>query len=100
MRNTLKKYKLFIGTMLLLSVIIMTAFYSILKPAKVLPIYQPAQVNFELVDSTIQHQKNTILLPILSSLIKTVTASLKIFIRTKYMSPISFLPPVRRFAQS
>jgi len=57
MRNTLKKYKLFIGTMLLLSVIIMTAFYSILKPAKVLPIYQPAQVNFELVDSTIQHQK-------------------------------------------
>ena len=24
---------------------------------KVLPIYQPAQVNYELVDSTIQHQK-------------------------------------------
>ena len=53
----LKKYKLFITTMVVLSVIIITTFYNILKPNKVLPIYQPAQVNFELVDSTIQHKK-------------------------------------------
>ena len=43
--------------MVVLSVIIITTFYNILKPNKVLPIYQPAQVNFELVDSTIQHKK-------------------------------------------
>ncbi|MDA0317469.1 MAG: SCO family protein [Bacteroidetes bacterium] len=53
----LKKYKLFMTTMVVLSVIIITTFYNILKPNKVLPIYQPAQVNFELVDSTIQHKK-------------------------------------------
>ena len=41
----------------MLSCIIITLFYNILNPVKVLPIYQPAQVNYELVDSTIQHQK-------------------------------------------
>ena len=41
----------------MLSCIIIALFYNILKPVKVLPIYQPAQVNYELVDSTIQHQK-------------------------------------------
>ena len=43
--------------MVVLSIVIITGFYNILKPSKVLPIYQPAQVNVELVDSTIQHQK-------------------------------------------
>ena len=52
-----KKYKLFITTLFVLSCIIITLFYNILNPVKVLPIYQPAQVNYELVDSTIQHQK-------------------------------------------
>ena len=55
--KTLKKYKLFITTMVVLSAIIIISFYNILTPTKVLPIYQPAQVNFELVDSTIQHKK-------------------------------------------
>ena len=32
-------------------------FYNALKPVKVLPIYQPAEVSFELVDSTLQHVK-------------------------------------------
>ena len=32
-------------------------FYNILSPVKTLPIYQPAEVNYELVDSTIQYQK-------------------------------------------
>jgi protein SCO1/2 len=57
MNTFFKKYKLFIATMVVLSVIIITSFYNILKPNKVLPIYQPAQVNYELVDSTIQHKK-------------------------------------------
>ena len=57
MLKTLKKYKLFITTMVVLSAIIIISFYNILTPTKVLPIYQPAQVNFELVDSTIQHKK-------------------------------------------
>lgn len=32
-------------------------FYGALKPKKVLPIYQPSMVNYELVDSTLQHVK-------------------------------------------
>jgi len=43
--------------MVVLSAIIIISFYNILTPTKILPIYQPAQVNFELVDSTIQHKK-------------------------------------------
>ena len=57
MASFFKKYKLFITTLFVLSCIIITLFYSILSPEKILPIYQPAQVNYELVDSTIQHQK-------------------------------------------
>ena len=57
MNSFLNKYKLFITTLFVLSCIIITLFYNILNPVKVLPIYQPAQVNYELVDSTIQHQK-------------------------------------------
>jgi protein SCO1/2 len=32
-------------------------FYNALKPQKYLPIYQPSMVNYELVDSTLQHVK-------------------------------------------
>lgn len=42
---------------MILSIIIISIFYSILKPKKVLPVYQPAHVSTELVDTTIQHQK-------------------------------------------
>ncbi|MGV6828302.1 MAG: SCO family protein [Flavobacteriales bacterium] len=42
---------------LVLSGIIITIIYQIMKPKKVLPIFQPASVNVELVDSTIQHVK-------------------------------------------
>jgi len=38
-----------------LSTIILTLFYSALKPKKTLPIYNPSMVNPELVDSTIQY---------------------------------------------
>ena len=57
MASFFKKYKLFITTLFVLSCIIISLFYNILSPEKILPIYQPAQVNYELVDSTIQHQK-------------------------------------------
>lgn len=52
-----KAYKNFAIALLIISVIIISIFYNILKPKKVLPIYQPAMVTAELVDSTIQHQK-------------------------------------------
>ena len=50
-------YKPFAIVLLVLSIVIVSIFYQILKPREVLPIFQPAQVNEELVDSTIQHVK-------------------------------------------
>jgi len=52
-----KKYKLFAIVFSILSIIIISIIYNILNVEKPLPIYQPAQVNYEMVDSTIQHQK-------------------------------------------
>ncbi|MFV8368763.1 SCO family protein [Flavobacterium sp. LB2R40] len=51
-----KKYRLFLGVFIVLSAIILSLFYSALKPKKTLPIYNPADVNPELVDSTIQYK--------------------------------------------
>jgi protein SCO1/2 len=56
MLEILKKYRLFIGVFIVLSAIILSLFYSALKPAKSLPIYNPADVNPELVDSTVQYK--------------------------------------------
>lgn len=56
MLSFFKAYKRFGILLLVLSAIIIYIFYSILKPVDVLPIYQPTMVNFELVDSTIQHK--------------------------------------------
>ena len=56
MLEILKKYRLFLGIFGVLSVIILSLFYSALKPAKSLPIYNPADVNPELVDSTVQYK--------------------------------------------
>ena len=52
-----KKYQSFIVLFLIISGGILALFYSALKPQKRLPIYQPSMVNFELVDSTLQHVK-------------------------------------------
>ena len=52
-----KKYRLFLLSLGGVSIITLFLFYRALKPEKRLPIYQPAMVNFELVDSTLQHQK-------------------------------------------
>lgn len=51
------KFKFLAVVMLILSIIIISIIYQILKPTYILPIYQPAQVNSEMVDSTIQHVK-------------------------------------------
>lgn len=49
------KYKFFGVVLFILSSIIITIIYSILKPKRILPIYEPEMVNVELVDSTVQH---------------------------------------------
>ena len=51
------KYKFLAVVLLVLSAVIISIIYSILKPTERLKIYQPAEVNFELVDSTLQHVK-------------------------------------------
>lgn len=55
--DILKKYRKFFLIFASVSIVILILFYNALLPQKKLPIYQPAMVNFELVDSTIQHQK-------------------------------------------
>ena len=55
MLSIIKKYKWFLVIVTALSTIILTLFYSALKPKKTLPIYNPSMVNQELVDSTIQY---------------------------------------------
>ena len=57
MIEILKKHKLFIATLALTSIIILALFYNALKPKEKLDIYQPSMVNYELVDSTLQHKK-------------------------------------------
>ena len=57
MLHFFSNYKPFAIVLLVLSIVIVSIFYQILKPREVLPIFQPAQVNVELVDSTIQHVK-------------------------------------------
>ena len=52
----LKKYKLFISFFVLFSIVTVSAFYMVLKPKKMLPIYNPSDVNPELVDTTIQYK--------------------------------------------
>ena len=53
----LKKYRIFFLTMLVISVAAITSFYFVLKPDYALKVYNPADVNPELVDSLIQYKK-------------------------------------------
>jgi protein SCO1/2 len=55
MFRKLKEYRLFIGFFVVFSIITISAFYVVLKPKKTLPIYNPSDVNPEMVDSTIQY---------------------------------------------
>jgi protein SCO1/2 len=50
-----KKYKLFFIGLFVFSVVTIALFYNALKPEKELPIFNPSDVNPELVDSTVQH---------------------------------------------
>jgi protein SCO1/2 len=49
------KFRKFFGALLVFSIVTITLFYTALKPEKSLPIYNPSDVNPELVDSTIQY---------------------------------------------
>jgi protein SCO1/2 len=51
------RYKFLAVVLFVLSTIIITIIYQILKPKEVLPVFQPSKVSVELVDSTIQHVK-------------------------------------------
>ncbi len=55
MKSVLYKYRIFIGIFIVFSAVTLTLFYNALKPQKTLPIYNPADVNPELVDSTVQY---------------------------------------------
>lgn len=55
MLHFIKKYRIFVGTFMVFSIITVSLFYNVLKPSKTLPIYNPADVNPELVDSTVQY---------------------------------------------
>lgn len=56
MKSLLYKYRKFLIVLIVFSVVTISLFYSALKPQKTLPIYNPADVNPELVDSTIQYK--------------------------------------------
>jgi len=51
------RYKAFVVMFLSIAFAILFLFYEALTPKKVLPIFQPNDVNYELVDSSIQHVK-------------------------------------------
>jgi protein SCO1/2 len=55
MKSIFIKYRIFLGVFLVLSAITLYLFYTALKPGKTLPIYNPTDVNPELVDSTVQY---------------------------------------------
>jgi len=55
MLDFLKKFRIFFGIMSVFSVICITLFYFALRQKKSLPIYNPSDVNPELVDSTVQY---------------------------------------------
>jgi protein SCO1/2 len=56
MKSLLYKYRKFFIVLIVFSVVTISLFYSALKPQKTLPIYNPADVNPELVDSTVQYK--------------------------------------------
>ena len=55
MQTFFYKYRWFFGVLLVFSIIVISLFYTALKPKKSLPIFNPSDVNPELVDSTVQY---------------------------------------------
>lgn len=58
MRDLFRRYRWFFIGLVLVSALCIFLFYNALKPEKSLPIYTPAMVNPELVDSLVQHHNN------------------------------------------
>lgn len=58
MKDLFYRYRYMFLTMGVISIVTLSLFYNALKPEKQLPIYTPAMVNPELVDSLVQHQNN------------------------------------------
>jgi protein SCO1 len=58
MLSFIKKYRVIISTLVVISAVVLTLFYTALSPQKNLKIYSPADVNPELVDSTVQDVGN------------------------------------------
>ena len=57
MKINFARYRKFFVAFATLSAVILYLFYNALKPVKILPLYQPAEISFGLVDSTLQHVK-------------------------------------------
>ncbi|TDE04958.1 SCO family protein [Flavobacterium hiemivividum] len=55
MKSIFMKYRIFFGVFLVFSVITLYLFQNALTPRKTLPIFNPSDVNPELVDSTVQY---------------------------------------------
>jgi protein SCO1/2 len=58
MQSFFYKYRKFFGALLVFSIIVISLFYTALKPKKSLPIFNPSDVNPELVDTTVQYIAN------------------------------------------
>ena len=99
MKSLLFKYRKFIAGFLVFSAIVLSLFYSALKPSKSLPIYNPADVNPELVDSTVQYIANKHHIADFSFTNqngKTITQKI---MKAKFMLPIFSLPLAVLFVQ-
>ena len=55
MRSFFKQFRILGITLLIISIIIISLFYDALKPEKKLRVFQPSDVNVELVDESMQH---------------------------------------------
>jgi protein SCO1/2 len=53
----IKRYRVIVLSMSIVSIASILMFYNVLKPEEKLPIYHPNMVSFQLVDSTVQHVK-------------------------------------------
>lgn len=58
MKDLFYHYRYLFITLGIISIVVLALFYNALKPEKQLPIYTPAMVNPELVDSLVQHKNN------------------------------------------
>lgn len=58
MKSFFYNYRKFFGVLLVFSIIVISLFYTALKPKKTLPVYNPSDVNPELVDTTVQYVAN------------------------------------------